>query len=277
MEAEGAADAASSSVLPAASLAPPVADAAAAEKPGAGAMDLSQALEMEIAPTTYNKADYIQTQSGNKVSKQSVLCGSQNISLAGKSVVKPHVILRGDLQLLRIGKYVIIGDGSVLRPSYKKYRGNFAFFPMTVGDYVTIGARTIISAAQVGTCVDIGEDCVISKRCIIKENSVILSGTVLPPDTVVPPLTVFGGSPARCLGDLPESTHVLQKQHATMSYKRFIPVSKSSASGSASRGERAADKSKTRAAAGAAGTGAARTGASPRTKSTTRKKEEAAT
>jgi len=279
MEAEGAADAAaSSSVLaPAASLAPPAADAATAEeKSGAGAMDLSQALEMEIAPTTYNKADYIQTQSGNKVSKQSVLCGSQNISLAGKSVVKPHVILRGDLQLLRIGKYVIIGDGSVLRPSYKKYRGNFAFFPMTVGDYVTIGARTIISAAQVGTCVDIGEDCVISKRCIIKENSVILSGTVLPPDTVVPPLTVFGGSPARCLGDLPESTHVLQKQHATMSYKRFIPVSKSAASGSAGRGERAADKSKTRAAAGA-GTGAARTGASPRAKKTPVKKEEAAT
>merc|ERR1719359_1774036 len=102
-------------------------------------MDLTGALDTDSPPTYYNKADYIQTASGNKVSRQSVLCGSQNISLAGKSIVKPGVVLRGDLQLLRIGKFVIIGDGSVLRPSYKKYKGNLAFFPMTVGDHVTIG------------------------------------------------------------------------------------------------------------------------------------------
>mmetsp|Transcript_37296 Transcript_37296/g.93655 ORF Transcript_37296/g.93655 Transcript_37296/m.93655 type:complete len:199 (-) Transcript_37296:7-603(-) len=190
------------------------------------AIDLTHALDLEEAPLYYNKADYIQTASGNKVCRKSILCGSQNISLAGKSIVKPGVILRGDLQLLRIGKFVIIGDGSVLRPSYKKYKGNFAFFPMTIGDYVTVGPRTIVSAAQIGACVDIGEDCVISKRCIIKENSVILPGTVLPPDTVVPPLTVFGGSPGQYLGDLPESTQVLQKQNAMLQYKRFIPLAK---------------------------------------------------
>mmetsp|Transcript_66300 Transcript_66300/g.153982 ORF Transcript_66300/g.153982 Transcript_66300/m.153982 type:complete len:209 (-) Transcript_66300:72-698(-) len=186
-------------------------------------MDLSSALDLEEPPIYYNKADYIQTASGNKVSRQSVLCGSQNISLAGRSIVKPGVILRGDLQLLRIGKYVIIGESSVLRPSYKKYKGSFAFFPMTIGDYVTIGPRSVISAAQIGSCVDIGEDCVISKRCMVKENSVILAGTVLPPDTVVPPLTVFGGSPGRYLGDLPESTQTMQKHRAAMAYKRFLP------------------------------------------------------
>merc|ERR1711865_125384 len=114
-----------------------------------------------------------------------------------------------------------ICENCVLRPSYKKYKGNFAFFPLTIGDYVTIGARTVISAAQIGSCVDIGEDVVISKRCIVKENSIVLSGTVLPADTVVPPLTVFGGSPGKYLGDLPESQQFLQKQHATTTYKRF--------------------------------------------------------
>merc|ERR1712125_27412 len=102
------------------------------------------ALDMEEPPVYYNKADYIQTASGNKVSRQSVLCGSQNISLAGKSIVKPGVILRGDLQMLRIGRFVTIGDGSVIRPSYKRYKGSIAFFPLTIGDYVTIGARSVI-------------------------------------------------------------------------------------------------------------------------------------
>mmetsp|Transcript_20923 Transcript_20923/g.65406 ORF Transcript_20923/g.65406 Transcript_20923/m.65406 type:complete len:209 (+) Transcript_20923:103-729(+) len=186
-------------------------------------MDLTLALDLEEPPTYYSKADYIQTASGNKVSRQSVLCGSQNISLAGKSIVKPGVILRGDLQLLRIGKFVIIGESSVMRPSYKKYKGSFAFFPMTIGDFVTIGPRSVISAAQIGSCVDIGEDCVVSKRCVVKESSVLLPGTVLPPDTVVPPLTVFGGAPGRYLGDLPESTQASQRQRATMAYKRFLP------------------------------------------------------
>ena len=68
------------------------------------------------------KADYIQTASGNKVSRASVLCGSQNITLVGNSVIKPGTVLRGDLQLLKIGRHVIVGENCVLRPSHKKYK-----------------------------------------------------------------------------------------------------------------------------------------------------------
>ena len=48
------------------------------------------ALDLEASPIYYNKADYIQTASGNKVSRASVLCGSQNITLVGNSVIKRH-------------------------------------------------------------------------------------------------------------------------------------------------------------------------------------------
>eukprot|EP00927_Polykrikos_kofoidii_P016825 TRINITY_DN17629_c0_g1_i1.p1 TRINITY_DN17629_c0_g1~~TRINITY_DN17629_c0_g1_i1.p1 ORF type:complete len:228 (+),score=45.76 TRINITY_DN17629_c0_g1_i1:122-805(+) len=199
---------------------------ASASASAAAAVDLdailASALDNDQVNTYYNKADYIYTASGNKVSRQSVLCGSQNIALAGKSIVRPGVILRGDLQLLRLGKYVYIGDGCVLRPSYKKYKGNLAFFPMSIGDHVTIGARTVIGAAQIGACVDIGEDCVISKRCVVKDCAVLLPGTVLPPDTIVPPLTVFGGCPGRYLGDLPESMQFVQKQTSIQIYKTFV-------------------------------------------------------
>lgn len=192
-------------------------------------LNILQAVETDEPLIYYNKAEFIQTASGNKVSRQSVLCGSQNISLAGKSTVKPGVILRGDLQLLKIGKYVTLNEQCVLRPPYKKYKGSFAFFPLTIGDFVTVGARTVISAANIGSCVDIGEDCVISKRCIVKDNAMILSGTVLPPDTVVPPLTCFGGSPGKYLGDLPESQAVMQKQNAMVVYRRFLATPKKDA------------------------------------------------
>eukprot|EP00913_Durusdinium_trenchii_P023542 g22119.t1 len=141
-------------------------------------LDLSGlALDLEAPPIYYNKADYIQTASGNKVSRNSVLCGSQNITLVGNSVIKPGTVLR---------KHVIVGENCVLRPSHKKYKGSIAFFPMTIGDHVTI----------------------------------------LPPDTIVPPLTVFGGNPGVYLGDLPESQLFVQKQHAITEYKRFLPSQK---------------------------------------------------
>ncbi|KAF6123874.1 dynactin subunit 5 [Phyllostomus discolor] len=40
---------------------------------------------MELGELLYNKSEYIETASGNKVSRQSVLCGSQNIVLNGKT------------------------------------------------------------------------------------------------------------------------------------------------------------------------------------------------
>uniref|UniRef100_A0A8C9A670 Dynactin subunit 5 n=1 Tax=Prolemur simus TaxID=1328070 RepID=A0A8C9A670_PROSS len=42
---------------------------------------------MELGELLYNKSEYIETASGNKVSRQSVLCGSQNIVLNGKRCI----------------------------------------------------------------------------------------------------------------------------------------------------------------------------------------------
>ena len=39
---------------------------------------------MELPDIHFNKSEYIETASGNRVSRGSVLCGSQNIILNGK-------------------------------------------------------------------------------------------------------------------------------------------------------------------------------------------------
>ena len=61
---------------------------------------------MELPDTFYNHSDYIETTAGNKVSRQSILCGSQNIVLNGKTIVKNDCIIRGDLANVRIGRQV---------------------------------------------------------------------------------------------------------------------------------------------------------------------------
>lgn len=59
--------------------------------------------------------------------------GPQNIILGGKTIIQPHSILRGDLRrsgaggkasvVIALGRYCNIGEGVVVRPPGKCYRG----------------------------------------------------------------------------------------------------------------------------------------------------------
>lgn len=109
---------------------------------------------MEVDPVTYDKEEYIETvcyfdafihfkaiillcigaetteyfhfvcdmqASGNKVSRKTVLCGSQNIVLNGKVIVQTGAIIRGDLSNVRTGRYCVISQKAVIRPAYKQF------------------------------------------------------------------------------------------------------------------------------------------------------------
>ena len=68
---------------------------------------------MELPDIPFNKAEYIETASGNRVSRASVLCGSQNIILNGKNIVQSEAIIRGDLANVRVGRHCVISSKAV--------------------------------------------------------------------------------------------------------------------------------------------------------------------
>ena len=99
---------------------------------------------MELPDIPFNKAEYIETvskmhtnnyiieqkiykillfkkASGNRVSRHSVLCGSQNIVLNGKNIVQSEAIIRGDLANVRVGRHCVISSKAVIRPPFKKF------------------------------------------------------------------------------------------------------------------------------------------------------------
>lgn len=65
---------------------------------------------------------YLQT-TGNKVSRQAQIYGSQNIILNGKVILQSGVMIRGDLASVKMGRYCFVGRGSVVRPPCKKFSG----------------------------------------------------------------------------------------------------------------------------------------------------------
>eukprot|EP00697_Spironema_sp_BW2_P002262 gnl/Spiro4/13042_TR6916_c0_g1_i1.p1 gnl/Spiro4/13042_TR6916_c0_g1~~gnl/Spiro4/13042_TR6916_c0_g1_i1.p1 ORF type:complete len:198 (+),score=46.40 gnl/Spiro4/13042_TR6916_c0_g1_i1:75-668(+) len=171
-----------------------------------------------------SQVGFIETQSGNKINRCSILCGSNNIHLHGKTIIHAGTIVRGDLALIKIGKNCIIGEQTILHPGFRRLTSIIAYVPLTIGEHVMIGQNCMISAAIIGSYVHIGDNCVISKRCVLKDCCRIKPGTVLPPDTVVPPFCVYGGFPGQYIRELPESTQLVHKEVTTTAYQRFVPT-----------------------------------------------------
>ncbi|KAJ3009968.1 hypothetical protein HKX48_007649 [Thoreauomyces humboldtii] len=187
---------------------------------------------MESQILRYDKAEFIETDTGNKVSRKSIICGSQNIVLGGKTIIQRDCMVRGDLRrtgtghavVVAIGRYCFLGERSVIRPPYKTYKGVFNYYPMKIADHVYIGEGAVVEAAQVGSYVHIGRDAVIGRFAVIKDCCRILDGAVVPPNTVVPSFSVYGGAPAKLVDELPESTQELfEAQTKDFYYSKFLP------------------------------------------------------
>ncbi|KAL3318242.1 Dynactin subunit 5 [Cichlidogyrus casuarinus] len=179
---------------------------------------------MDLADVYYSKPDFIETASGNKVCRNSVLCGSQNIVLNGRTLIMENCMIRGDLANIKIGSYCVIGKNTIIRPPFRKFSKGVSFFPLNIGDYVIIGEDSIVNAGQVGSFVHIGKNCVIGRRCMLKDSCAILDNTVLPPETTVPAFSVFAGNPGRMVAELPECTAELMYDTAINYYRHFVPA-----------------------------------------------------
>ncbi|KAJ2959783.1 hypothetical protein NQZ79_g4755 [Umbelopsis isabellina] len=195
---------------------------------------------MELPVTYYDRAEYIETDTGNKVSRKSVICGSQNIILGGKvvqTIIQTGCVIRGDLRrtggghtvVVAIGRFCLLSQGSIIRPPYKTYKGIFSYYPMKIGDHVTIGEGSIVQAATIGSYVTIGKNCVIGRFAIIKDCCCIADNTIIPPNTVVPSFSIYDGSPGEhfCFcsykDELPECTQELYEQKTKDYYSKFTP------------------------------------------------------
>ncbi|KAH9417406.1 dynactin 5, p25 subunit [Dermatophagoides pteronyssinus] len=178
---------------------------------------------MEVNDMFYNQMDYIETASGNKVCRKSVLCGPQSIMILGKTIVQEGCIIRGDLASVRVGRYCVISKNAVIRPPFKKFTKGVAFNPMTIGEHVYIGEDTIVNAAEIGSYVYIGNNCVIGRYCKLKDGCYIADNSVIPHGINVPAFGIYSGSPATYNGLIFESMPDVMIDFTKSYYHKFRP------------------------------------------------------
>jgi carbonic anhydrase/acetyltransferase-like protein (isoleucine patch superfamily) len=111
-----------------------------------------------------------------------------------------NVVVRGDVNPIRIGNKVNIQDGTVLHCLYKRS-------VVEIGNNVSIGHNVVIHGAKIMDNVLVGMGSVILDNAIIGENSIIAAGSVVLTGTRVEPGSIYGGVPARRIKDVdPEQT-----------------------------------------------------------------------
>lgn len=130
-----------------------------------------------------------------------------DVTLGENSSVWMNAVLRGDVNSIRVGANSNVQDCSVLH-------GQRYLYPVTVGDWVTIGHNATVHGCVVEDACLIGMGVTILNNCRIGEGSIIAAGAVLPEHTVVPPRTLWAGVPGKMRRELGEEDRKLILMYA---------------------------------------------------------------
>lgn len=111
-----------------------------------------------------------------------------------------NVVVRGDVNSIRIGHKVNIQDGTVLHCLYQRS-------VIEIGNNVSIGHNVVIHGAIIRDNVLIGMGAVVLDNAVVGENSIIAAGSVVLSGTQVEPGSIYGGVPAKRIKDVdPQQT-----------------------------------------------------------------------
>ncbi|MDR1331239.1 MAG: gamma carbonic anhydrase family protein [Tannerella sp.] len=100
------------------------------------------------------------------------------------------VVLRGDVNSIRIGNGVNIQDGAVLHTLYEKST-------VEIGNDVSIGHNVTVHGARICDSVLIGMGAVVLDHAVVGEGAIIAAGSVVLGHTQVEAGSIYAGVPAR--------------------------------------------------------------------------------
>jgi gamma-carbonic anhydrase len=117
-----------------------------------------------------------------------------DVTLGDDCTVMYHVVIRGDVSPIRIGRRVNVQDGSIIHTR--------SGVPLTIGDDVSIGHRAVVHCKSVGNGTLIGTGSIVLDDCEIGCGCIIGAGAVVTPKTVIPDHKIVMGVPARVVREV---------------------------------------------------------------------------
>ena len=119
-----------------------------------------------------------------------------DVELGADSSVWPLVVIRGDMQRIRVGARTSVQDGCVLHITHA---GPFNpdGYPLLIGDEVTIAHKVMLHGCTVGNRVLIGMGSIVMDGAVIEDEVVLGAGSLVPPGKTLASGYLYVGSPAQ--------------------------------------------------------------------------------
>jgi carbonic anhydrase/acetyltransferase-like protein (isoleucine patch superfamily) len=111
-----------------------------------------------------------------------------------------QVVIRGDVNSIRIGSRTNIQDGAILHVTRDKMPMKGA--PLKIGDDVTIGHRVTLHGCTLKNRILVGMGATILDGAVIDDDSIVAAGALVTKDKVFPPKSLIQGAPAKVVREL---------------------------------------------------------------------------
>ena len=108
-----------------------------------------------------------------------------------------NAVLRGDVNMIRMGNKVNVQDGAVIHCTYQK-AGTI------IGNNVSIGHNAIVHGCVIEDNVLIGMGAIVMDNTVVGSNSIIAAGAVVLENTQIEPGSIYAGVPAKKVKDISE-------------------------------------------------------------------------
>ncbi len=135
-----------------------------------------------------------------------------DVHIGEDSSVWFQVVIRGDVNSIRIGSRTNVQDGTVLHVTRDKPPMQSA--PLTIGDDVTIGHRVTLHGCTLGNRILVGMGVVILDFAKIGDDSIVAAGALVTKGKEFPPRSLIQGAPAKAVRQLTEAEIAMVKASA---------------------------------------------------------------
>ena len=122
-------------------------------------------------------------------------CVAGDVEIGEDSSIWFGVQMRGDVDVIRIGKRTNIQDGTIIHVT-RKVSGTY------IGDGVTVGHAAILHACTIHDNAFIGMGAIVMDEVVVESGAMVAAGAVVTPRKRIPSGQLWGGNPAKYMRDL---------------------------------------------------------------------------
>ena len=124
-----------------------------------------------------------------------------DVEIGADSSIWMNVVVRGDVNRIRIGARTNIQDGSVVHCDSPK-PGNPGGYPTLIGEDVLIGHMAMIHGCILHDRAFVGLGAIVMDGCEIESGAMLAAGAMLTPGRRIPAGQLWAGRPAKYVRDL---------------------------------------------------------------------------